>query len=166
MATQEGTSRSRRHTVVTNAEPQPLASEKKLKEIFVKAKSGRFANACPVRDIITRFSDKWSMLAVLLLGANGKMRFNAIKTGIGDVSQRMLTVTLRHLEDDGFVTRKVFAEVPPRVEYQLTPLGYRLMEQIGQLTEWIDANAEELLKARRKPAKKQTERAASGLAKV
>ncbi len=153
MAAQEGTRRTHRHTAVTLAEPQPLANEKKLKEIFVKAKTGRKTNCCAVRDIITRFSDKWSMLAVLLLGANGKLRFNEIKSGIGDVSQRMLTVTLRHLEDDGFVTRKIFAEVPPRVEYELTPLGYRLMQQIGLLTEWIDANTDELLKARKKRRK-------------
>lgn len=150
MRSQEGTRRAHRHTAVTIDEQQPLADEKKLKEIFVKAKTGRQANLCPVRDIITRFSDKWSLLAVLLLGANGKLRFNEIKSGIGDVSQRMLTVTLRHLEEDGFVTRTIFAEVPPRVEYELTPLGCRLMQQIGLLTEWIDTNTEEIVKARKK----------------
>lgn len=150
MTIQEGTQRLQRHTAVTIAEHQPLADEKKLKEIFVKAKRGREINLCPVRDIITRFSDKWSMLVVLLLGAQGKMRFNEIRHQIGDVSQRMLTVTLRHLEQDGFVNRKVFAEVPPRVEYELTPLGLCLMQQIGKLTEWIDANTDQILKARRK----------------
>ena len=102
MAIQEGTQPYLRHTAVTLVEHQPLADEKKLKEIFVKAKKGREINLCPVRDIITRFSDKWSMLVVLLLGAQGKMRFNEIRHQIGDVSQRMLTVTLRHLEQDGF----------------------------------------------------------------
>ena len=150
MTVQEGTPRLQRHTAVTIAQPQPLADEKKLKEIFVKARTGRKINVCPVRDIIIRFSDKWSLLAVLLLGANGTLRFNEIKTGIGDVSQRMLTVTLRRLEQDGFLTRKVFAEVPPRVEYALTPLGLALLQQLGQLTEWIDANQEQILKARKR----------------
>jgi DNA-binding HxlR family transcriptional regulator len=148
MAPQEGTRRSQRHTAVTIAQPQPVADEKKLKEIFTRAKSG-LKTVCPVRDIIVRFSDKWSMLTVLLLGGSGKMRFNEIKSSIGDVSQRMLTVTLRHLEQDGFVTRKVFAEVPPRVEYELTELGFMLMQQMSLLTEWIDAHKEQIVKARK-----------------
>jgi DNA-binding HxlR family transcriptional regulator len=151
MVTQEGTQAYHRHTAVTNVDSTGVSNEEKLKEIFVKAKTGREINLCPVRDIICRFSDKWSLLTVLLLGAQGKLRFNQIKSGIGDVSQRMLTVTLRHLEEDGFVTRTVYAEVPPRVEYELTPLGLSLMLQVGELTEWIGAHTEQILKARKRP---------------
>ena len=75
---------------------------------------------CPIRDVLSRLGDKWSMLVLITLNANGTMRFSDIHKTIEDVSQRMLTVTLRTLESDGLVERKVYAEVPPRVEYCLT----------------------------------------------
>ena len=75
---------------------------------------------CPVRDVLSRLGDKWSMLVLITLNANGVMRFSDIHKTIEDVSQRMLTVTLRTLEADGLVARKIYAEVPPRVEYCLT----------------------------------------------
>lgn len=75
---------------------------------------------CPIRDILCRLGDKWSMLVLITLNVNGTMRFSDIQKTISDISQRMLTVTLRTLEADGLVSRTVYAEVPPRVEYQLT----------------------------------------------
>ena len=78
---------------------------------------------CPIRDVLSRLGDKWSMLVLITLNANGTMRFSDIHKTIEDVSQRMLTVTLRTLESDGLVERKVYAEVPPRVEYCLTDTG-------------------------------------------
>ena len=75
---------------------------------------------CPVRDVLSRLGDKWSMLVLLTLHANGVMRFSEIHRTLGDISHRMLTVTLRTLETDGMLRRKVYAEVPPRVEYDLT----------------------------------------------
>ena len=78
---------------------------------------------CPVRDVLSRLGDKWSMLVLITLSANGTMRFSDIHKTIADVSQRMLTVTLRTLESDGLIERKVYAEVPPRVEYCLTERG-------------------------------------------
>lgn len=77
--------------------------------------------SCPVRDVLARLGDKWSMLVLMTLHANGVMRFNEIRRTIGDISQRMLTVTLRSLERDGLIRRELFAEVPPRVEYRLSP---------------------------------------------
>ena len=77
-------------------------------------------NNCPVRNVLCRLGDKWSMLVLITLNANGTMRFCDIHKTIADISQRMLTVTLRTLETDGLVSRKVYAEVPPRVEYELT----------------------------------------------
>ena len=71
---------------------------------------------CPVRDVLSRLGDKWSMLVLITLSANGTMRFSDIHKTIADVSQRMLTVTLRTLESDGLIERKVYSEVPPRVE--------------------------------------------------
>ena len=91
---------------------------------------------CPVRDVLSRLGDKWSMLVLITLSANGTMRFSDIHKTIADVSQRMLTVTLRTLESDGLIERKVYAEVPPRVEYTLTDLGYSLKPILDAMWNW------------------------------
>ena len=75
---------------------------------------------CPVRNVLARICDKWSVLVMLVLKDAEVMRFNEIQKSIPDISQKMLTVTLRTLEEDGFVKRKIYAEVPPKVEYSLT----------------------------------------------
>ncbi len=105
---------------------------------------------CPIRDVLCRLGDKWSMLVMVTLNANGIMRFNDIHKSIEDISQRMLTVTLRTLESDGLVTRKVYAEVPPRVEYNLTKMGESLMPHIQQLVDWAMLNMENIEKSREK----------------
>ncbi len=91
---------------------------------------------CPVRDVLSRLGDKWSMLVLITLSANGTMRFSDIHKTIADVSQRMLTVTLRTLESDGLIERKIYAEVPPRVEYFLTERGLSLIPHIQGLVDW------------------------------
>ena len=91
---------------------------------------------CPIRDILCRLGDIWSMLVMITLNTNGTMRFSDIQKTISDISQRMLTVTLRTLETDGLVSRTVYAEVPPRVEYQLTETGQTLMPHIENLVGW------------------------------
>lgn len=78
---------------------------------------------CPIRDILSRLSSKWAMLILITLDANEVMRFNDLQKSIGDISQRMLSVTLRTLEADGLIGRKAYPEIPPRVEYSLTPRG-------------------------------------------
>ena len=83
---------------------------------------------CPVRDVLSRLGDKWSMLVLIT--------FSDIHKTIADVSQRMLTVTLRTLESDGLIERKVYAEVPPRVEYCLTERGLSLIPHIQGLVDW------------------------------
>src|ERR1700743_1240114 len=88
---------------------------------------------CPIRQVLDRISDKWSTLVILILGAKGKLRFKELSHAIGDISQKMLTVTLRNLEADGLLTRKMYPEIPPRVEYQLTPLGESLLPLIINL---------------------------------
>ena len=93
-------------------------------------------DACPVRDVLSRLGDKWTMLVLVTLKANGTMRFCDIQKTIGDISQRMLTVTLRSLETDGLIVRKVYAEVPPRVEYTLTDLGYSLKPILDAMWTW------------------------------
>lgn len=110
---------------------------------------------CSIRHILDRFGDKWSILIISLLGHKGKMRFNEISQEIGDISQKMLTVTLRSLESDGLVTRKLFPEIPPRVEYELTELGRSLLPHIESLSEWASKNMELILKNRKKYAQKK-----------
>ncbi|MFD2163358.1 winged helix-turn-helix transcriptional regulator [Paradesertivirga mongoliensis] len=103
---------------------------------------------CPVTDVIDRISDKWSVHAIILLGKNEKLRFGELKKGIHGISQRMLTVTLKHLEQDGLLTRTVFPQIPPKVEYQLTELGRSLLGQLIKLSEWASENMVHILRAR------------------
>ncbi|MCU0347420.1 MAG: helix-turn-helix transcriptional regulator [Saprospiraceae bacterium] len=104
--------------------------------------------SCPVRNVLARFGDKWSLLVIQLLGRAGTMRFNELHKAIDDISQKMLTVTLRTLETDGLVSRTVFPEVPPRVEYAITPLGESLIPHIEGLTRWAHENMGEIMKRR------------------
>lgn len=95
---------------------------------------------CPIRDVLCRLGDKWSMLVLVTLSVNGTMRFSDIHKTIDDISQRMLTVTLRTLEADGLVERTVYAQVPPRVEYCLTEIGETLMPHVQSLVGWAQEN--------------------------
>lgn len=103
---------------------------------------------CPVRNILSRLGDKWSLLILISLNANGVMRFSDIHKSIGDISQRMLTVTLRSLEADGLVNRKVYPEVPPKVEYTLTSCGEGLLPHIQNLVDWALENTHDILRSR------------------
>ena len=103
---------------------------------------------CPVRDVLSRLGDKWSMLILITLNANGVMRFSDIHKTIDDISQRMLTVTLRTLEADGLIARKVYAEVPPRVEYFLTDTGLSLIPHIQNLVNWAVQHMPEIMDSR------------------
>lgn len=91
---------------------------------------------CPVRNVISRITDKWSLLVLYTLEHQEVMRFNDLWRQIPDISQKMLTTTLRHLEDDGIVSREVFMEVPPRVEYRLAERGKSLMPLLDSLLTW------------------------------
>lgn len=113
---------------------------------------------CPVKDIMAGYGDKWSMYTVLLLGQHQVLRFNELRLHITGISQRMLTVTLRSLEEDGIVLRTLYPEIPPRVEYSLTPLGESLLKQLLQLACWAEENANEVIKNRKKYEKKQAEK--------
>ncbi|MEJ6979253.1 helix-turn-helix domain-containing protein [Pedobacter sp. P351] len=103
---------------------------------------------CPVTDVIDRIGDKWSVHTIIMLGKSDKLRFGELKKGIHGISQRMLTVTLKHLERDGLVTRTVYPQIPPKVEYQLTELGRSLLGQLVQLSEWASENMNYILRAR------------------
>ena len=108
---------------------------------------------CAVRNVLARFGDKWSLLILKLLGGSEVMRFNQIYKSIDDISQKMLTTTLRKLEADGLVRRTVFPEVPPRVEYSVTELGASLIPHILNLETWATENMGAILKNREKSQK-------------
>lgn len=98
-----------------------------------------FDMQCPVRGVLDKISDKWSMLLVMTL-ATGPRRFNQLKRDIPDISQKMLTQTLRELQRDGMVSRQVFDTKPPSVEYRLTPMGQSIIVPFGHLIRWANAN--------------------------
>ena len=100
-----------------------------------------------ISEVLERVGDKWTVLVVGELG-NGPKRFNEIRRGLGSISQRMLTLTLRGLERDGLVTRTVFPTVPPRVDYELTRLGKSLLEPVNGLALWARQNREVIQQAR------------------
>jgi len=105
---------------------------------------------CPIRDILGRFGDKWSLLILVVLNNNKVMRFNQIHKSVDDISQRMLTVTLRTLETDGLIDRKIYAEVPPRVEYKLTDVGKSLIPHIQNLVTWAKDNTDKIVESRQR----------------
>jgi len=113
-------------------------------------KNFNYDPACPVRNVLDRFGDKWSILIIMILGEAGKMRFNGLHKTIGDISQKMLTTTLRTLETDGLISRKVFPEIPPRVEYELTEMGKTLVPHIVRLSAWADEHMPAIRRSRKK----------------
>ncbi len=110
--------------------------------------TSQHANCSAMSDVLNRIGDKWSVMVVGMLGRNGTLRFNELKRMINGVSQRMLTLTLRNLERDGLVTRTIYPEVPPRVEYSLTELGKTLQSPIGALWDWSAENHQSIIEAR------------------
>jgi DNA-binding HxlR family transcriptional regulator len=111
------------------------------------AGTARKPTTCRARAVLQRVGDKWSVLAIDLLG-QGTMRFGELHRAIDGITARMLTVTLRGLERDGIVTRTIHPVIPPRVEYALTPMGRTLLDTIGQLVTWTDSHLPEIEAAR------------------
>jgi DNA-binding HxlR family transcriptional regulator len=105
-----------------------------------------FSN-CPIRDVLDQIGDKWSTLILITL-AGRTHRFGELRRAIADISQRMLTQTLRDLQRDGLVSRHVFPTQPPSVEYRLTPLGRSLLEPIAGLVHWAEAHHAAIREAR------------------
>lgn len=114
-----------------------------------KEETGLIIEMCPVRNVIARFGNKWSLLTVLIIGEQGVVRFNELSRLIPDVSSRVLSSTLRTLEADGFIDRKAYAVVPPKVEYRLTETGESLLPLIRQLTEWAQKNMKRVMSHRK-----------------
>jgi DNA-binding HxlR family transcriptional regulator len=128
---EDGTSRSPRHTRGTKRPPTRV----------------ELTQACEIRDLLDRLADKWSLLVVELLG-EGTQRFSELRREIDGISQRMLTLTLRRLERDGLVRRTVHPVVPPRVDYDLTPLGATLLDAVAPLVRWTRDHRDEIAGAR------------------
>lgn len=138
--------RIRQITIVfTSSKNNNMASDMKEK-IF---------SGCPIRNVLTRICDKWSMLVIYTLSTHreGPVRFNALRKLIPDISQKMLTSTLRTLEVDGYVNRKVYAEIPPRVEYSLTDRSFSLLPIIDNLISWAVDNMAPILNDRERNTK-------------
>ena len=110
---------------------------------------------CPIRNVLSRIGDKWSMLVIFTLENNCCLRFKELQRSIPDISQKMLTATLKTLEADGLVLRKAFPEVPPRVEYSLTDKGKSLMPHIDGLLSWAMDNMGDIMEQRKRFLLKQ-----------
>lgn len=117
-----------------------------MDETFLK-KYGN-ADKCPVRNVIDRLGDKWSVLVLMLLEEAQVLRFNEIFGYIQTISQKMLAVTLKSLEADGLVKRTVYPQIPPKVEYELTERGRSLLPHLHQLVSWANNNMDEIRKSR------------------
>lgn len=105
------------------------------------------SNACPVRDVLDRISEKWTTLLLVLLAEEPK-RFSQLQRGVPDISKRMLTQSLRNLERDGLISRTVYATKPPSVEYALTEVGQSVMVPLSYLLQWADSNHDSIRAAR------------------
>ena len=113
-----------------------------------KEKTNSIIEMCPVRNVVARFGDKWSLLVLLVINGSGPVRFNELGRLIPDISTRVLSGTLKTLEADGLINRKVYTQVPPKVEYSLTETGKSLVPLIMQLTEWAQANMKNVMRHR------------------
>jgi transcriptional regulator, MarR family len=103
---------------------------------------------CPVRNVLSRVGDKWSMLVLFTLEGQPSIRFKELQRSIPDISQKILTATLKMLEADGLINREAFSEVPPRVEYSLTEKGKSLLPLIDALLSWATDNMEDIIASR------------------
>ncbi len=123
----------------------------KIQYFMERKKIKKFADSenCPVRNVIDRIGDKWSVLVLLLLEEEEILRFNEIYKSIETISQKMLTVTLKKLEEDGLINRTVYPQIPPKVEYNLTERGTSLMPHLHALVDWASDNIGEIKIARK-----------------
>lgn len=119
-------------------------------ELKENLKKFTVTESCPVRNIIARFSGKWSILILCVLDQNDATRFGEINKALPDISPKVLTDTLKLLETDGIIKRKVYAEVPPKVEYSLTSIGKSLMPLLYALIEWAQTNSDDILHNRKR----------------
>lgn len=138
----EGTMKLDSYTERTESQPTKPIDNKEFFSGQGDGKKKEHDGVCPLRELLTRLGDKWSVLLILTLARmpENRGRFSELKKSIPGISQRMLTATLRNLERDGILKREMFAEVPPRVEYELTDLGTSILNPMREIVIWIEGN--------------------------
>jgi len=123
---------------ITKTDNQELSLKNKIEDFFVRSIQNRKNKGfCITKDMMSVVMDKWSLFIIYNLGYHETLRFGELKSYITSISSRMLSVTLKKLESHGIVERKVYPEVPPKVEYKLTPFGKELAEKTVDLNEWF-----------------------------
>ena len=125
---------------VTNTDNQDVAYKEKIRKFYDYVKVCDGLPICPVRDVFAPSVDKWSLFVIYNLAYSKTLRFNKLKKYIPNISARMLSITLKRLEDSKIVSRRVYAEVPPRVEYSLTEFGFNFSKQLIDLNLWVIEN--------------------------
>jgi len=138
--------------IETITENQKVRAAKKLEKMFGHI-DRRQMEYCPIRDVMALASDKWSILIILYLGYFPILRFNQLQKKVYGISNKVLSERLKSLESDGYLSRKVYAEVPMRVEYQLTNFGHSYLLKLIDLTEWITTYSETVIKKRKETSK-------------
>lgn len=122
---------------VTNADNQFVALKENLKKIYRRSEPYRAQGFCPMSHVLATVLDRWSIFCLFNLAYYETLRFGELRKKIDGVSPRMLAVTLKKLEEHGFVERRAFLEVPPRVEYSLTAYGLELTRRLSELADWF-----------------------------
>jgi DNA-binding HxlR family transcriptional regulator len=125
-----------------------LADSRSL--VAVPKRKSDLSDQRPIRDVLDRITNRWTILVLCTLDERGTVRFSGLRQMIDDISQCMLARTLRGLEQDGLLSRSVYPTTPPRVEYALTPLGKSLLEPLQELVSWARRNERRVVDARRR----------------
>ena len=133
----------------TITDNQKIKVAKKIKKMFGHI-DPRVEEYCPIRDVMALASDKWSILIILYLGYFPVMRFNKLKKFVYDISNKVLSERLKMLERDGYISRKMYAEVPVRVEYSLTDFGHSYLQKLLDLAEWAEKHKEMVIGNRKR----------------
>ncbi len=133
----------------TIAVPNAIEAQKKILKMMSPGAQKKYA-LCPVRDVFVTLSDKWSVQVMMQLGVEKTLRFNALKTAITPISQKMLTVTLKHLDATGLIKRKMYPQIPPKVEYTITPMGEEFLQHLVVMLDWACRNTSAIARTRRK----------------
>ena len=140
--------------IETITENQKITTAKKIKNMFGHINPKDPPEYCPIRDVMALASDKWSILIILYLGYYQVLRFNEIKKKVYGISSKVLSERLKMLEADGYLSRRLFAEVPIRVEYTLTDFGHSYLQKLLELTEWVQNYSDLVIQNRSEYRKK------------
>ncbi len=139
---------------VTITEDEKVRVAKKIKRLFGHINPQSPPEVCPIRDVMAMVSDKWSILIILHLGYFPVLRFNEMKAKVYGISNKVLSERLKMLEADGYLSRKLFAQVPIRVEYRLTNFGHSYLQKLLELTEWAEQYSAQVMANRQRYKRK------------